>query len=83
MRGTGEMSEYPKLKVTHLIDGQRSEEMIHFEQAPYFLFNYDVIVAVEGEVIRSYEELVQLASRECFRGKDFLEVQMETIIAGG
>ena len=77
------MSEFPKLKVTHLIDGQRSEEIFDFEQAPYFLFNYDIIVAVEGEVIRSYEELVQLASQERFRDRDFLEVQMETVIAGG
>jgi hypothetical protein len=77
------MSEFPKLRVTHLIDGQRSEEMIDFEQAPHFLFNYDVIVAVEGEVIRTYEELVQLASRDHFKDRDFLEVQMETVIAGG
>ncbi len=66
-----------------MIDGQRSEEMIDFEQAPYFLFNYDVIVAVEGEVIRTYEELVQMASRDRFKDRDFLEVQMETVIAGG
>jgi hypothetical protein len=79
----GQVSGFPKLKVTHVIDGQPSREMIEFEQAPHFLFNYDVIVAVEGEVIRTYEELVQLASRDCFRGRDFLEVQMETIIAGG
>ena len=77
------MSGFPKLKVTHLIDGQRSEEMIDFEQAPHFLFNYYVIVAVEGEVIRTYEELVQLASQDRFREKEFLEVQMETVIAGG
>jgi len=77
------MSEFPKLKVTHLIDGQRSEEMIDFEQAPHFLFNYDVIVVVEGEVIRTYAELVQLATRDRFKDRDFLEVQMETIIAGG
>ncbi len=66
-----------------MIDGQRSEEMIDFEQAPHFLFNYDVIVAVEGEIIRTYEELVQLASRDRFKDRDFLEVQMETVIAGG
>ena len=77
------MSEFPKLKVTHLIDGQPSEEMIDFEQAPHFLFNYDVIVAVEGEVIRTYEELVQLANRDRFKDRDFLEVQMETVITGG
>ena len=77
------MSEFPKLKVTHLIDGQRSEEIFDFEQAPQFLFNYDVIVAVEGEVVRTYEELVQLATRGNFKDRDFLEVQMETVIAGG
>jgi len=77
------MSEFPKLKVTHLIDGQRSEEIFDFEQAPHFLFNYDVIVAVEGEVVRTYEELVQLATRDNFKDRDFLEVQMETVIAGG
>ena len=77
------MSEFPKLKVTHLIDGQRSEEIFDFEQAPQFLFNYDVIVAVEGEVVRTYEELVQLATRDNFKDRDFLEVQMETVIAGG
>ena len=77
------MSRFPKLKVTHRIDGQPSREIIEFEQAPYFLFNYDVIVAVEGEVIKSYEELVKLASRDCFKGREFLDVQIETIIAGG
>ena len=77
------MSKFPKLKVTHSIDGQLSQEFLDFEQAPYFLFNYDVIVAVEGEVIKSYEELVKLASRDRFKDREFLDVQIETIIAGG
>jgi hypothetical protein len=77
------MTEFPKLKVTHWIDGQRSQDILDFEQAPYFLFNYDVIVAVEGEVIKSYEELVQVASRESFRNRDFIDVQIETVISGG
>jgi hypothetical protein len=45
------MSGFPKLKVTRWVDAQPSQEMIDFEQAPCFLFNYDVIVAVEGEVV--------------------------------
>ena len=77
------MSSFPKLKVTHWVDAQPSQEMIDFEQAPYFLFNYDVIVAVEGEVIYSYEDLVQLASQDRFKDREFLEVQLETIVAGG
>ncbi len=77
------MSGFPKLKVTHWIDGKASQEMLEFEQAPYFLFKYDVIVAVEGEVIRSYEELIKLASQDRFKERDFLDVQLETVIAGG
>ena len=77
------MSGFPKLKVTHWIDGKTSQEIIDFEQAPHFLFNYDVMVVVEGEVIRSYEELVRLASQARFKDRDFLDVQLETMIAGG
>ena len=77
------MPTFPKLKVTHWVDAQPSQEMIDFEQAPYFLFNYDVIVAVEGEVVYSYEDLVQLASQDRFKGRDFLEVRLETIVSGG
>ena len=77
------MSEFPKLKVTHMIDGHPSLEILEFEQAPDFLFKYDVIVAVEGEVIKSFEELIQLASQDRYKDREYLEVQMETIIAGG
>ena len=77
------MSKFPRLRITHSIDGQLSREIIDFEQAPHFLFHYDVIVAVEGEVIKSYDELIELASRDCFREREFLDVQIETVIAGG
>ena len=77
------MSRFPKLKVTHWIDGKTSQEILEFEQAPYFIFKYDVIIAVEGEVIKSYEELVQLASQDKYRDREFLDVQLETIIGGG
>ena len=42
-----------------------------------------MIVAVEGEVIHSYEELLELASRDRHRDKDFLQVELETVIGGG
>ena len=58
------MSRFPELRVTHRIGGQPSREIIEFEQAPHFLFNYDVIVAVEGKVIRSYDELTGPAAQE-------------------
>lgn len=77
------MSSFPKLKITHFIDGLPSQELIDFEQAPYFLFNYGVIVLVEGTLIKSYEELVQLASQDSYRDRDVLNVQMETVVEGG
>ena len=77
------MSGFPKLRVTHWIDGQPSQEILDFEQAPYFLFHYDMIVAVEGEVIHSYEDLLELASQDRHRDKDFLLVELETVIGGG
>ena len=77
------MSRFPKLRVTHSIDGQLSQELLDFEQAPHFLFHYDVIVAVEGEVIKSYEELIEIASRDRYRDREVLDVQLETVIAGG
>ena len=77
------MSTFPKLKVTHWIDGQASREIFDFEQAPYFLFNYDHLVVVEGTLIRSYEELLELASQDPYKDREFLEVRLETIIGGG
>ena len=80
---TEKMSRFPRLKITHWIDGQATQEELEFEQAPDFLFNFDVLVVVEGTVVRSYEELISLASEEVHRGRPFLEVRMETIIGGG
>ncbi|MFH1487544.1 MAG: hypothetical protein ABII06_01450 [Pseudomonadota bacterium] len=77
------MPKFPKLKVTHWIDGQATREELEFEQAPDFLFNFDVLVVVEGTVVRSYEELLALASEDAFRDRAFLEVRMETVIGGG
>ena len=77
------MPRFPKLKVTHWVDGRPSQEILEFEQAPYFLFHYDMIVAVEGEVIHSYEDLVQLASQVRHKDKEFLEVELETVLGGG
>lgn len=77
------MPRFPKLKVTHWVDGRPSEEILDFEQAPYFLFHYDMIVAVEGEVIHTYEDLVKLASQARHRDKEVLEVKLETILGGG
>lgn len=80
------MSELPKLKIKKHFGGYPLEEKIcEFEQAQNFLSNYwaSVIVAVEGQVTRSYEELVQLATKDCYKDKEFLEVGLYPTAGGG
>ena len=77
------MAELPKLKVK----GFRSdvpEEIRDFEQARYFPFSLDgLVIAVEGNVVRDYEDIVQLAAQQHNKGKEFLEVMFLPIIEGG
>jgi hypothetical protein len=78
------MSKLPKLKVKKPF-GYPFEEIRNFEEAQYFLFNYgdNAIVIVEGKVINSYEELVQLAAQASYKDKEFLEVELLPAVIGG
>ena len=74
----------PKLKVTNWSSGSPVEEMVDFEKAREFLdFNPSVSVKVEGEVLVAYDELVRLARREHFQGREYLEVEIMPLISGG
>jgi len=77
------MAGYPKFKVTHWIDGQADRDVFEFEQARNFFSSYDILVVVEGTIVKSYEELMELAASAENKDKEFLEVRMETIIGGG
>jgi hypothetical protein len=77
------MARYPKLKVTHWIDGQADRGIFQFEQARNFFLSYDVLVVVEGTIVKSYAQLMELAAGAEYRDKEFLEVRIETIIGGG
>jgi len=78
------MSKLPKLKVKRPC-GYPVEEIHDFEQAKYFLFGYgpNTFVIVEGRVINSYQELIQLATQDYCKDKEFLEVILEPAIGGG
>ena len=76
------MTELPELKVTGL-GWDVSEKIQDFKQAKHFPFGHDVIIVAEGEVIRSYEDLVQLVAQERYKDKKFLEVMFLPIIVGG
>lgn len=78
------MTGLPKLKI-HKPFGYPLEETVDFDKAQYFLFNYgsSVIVAVEGEIMNSYDELLEFAKREHNVGKELLEVWVFPEVDGG
>jgi hypothetical protein len=78
------MSDLPKIKVIRPA-GYPSGEIRELEQARYFLFSYGsgTIVVIDGQVVNSYEELVQLASQEHYRDREFLEAMVAPLFSGG
>ncbi len=80
------MSELPKLKVKTWPRGYpRVRETIRdFEQAKDSLhFDFNHIITVEGKEIACYEELVQLATKEGYKDKEFLKVEIVSLMCGG
>ncbi len=76
------MEKAPKLKITGL-GWDASGGLHNLEEAQYFSFNEDMIVTVEDQVVNSYEEILQLASHEPYKDKEYLEVVFLPVIVGG
>jgi hypothetical protein len=76
------MSQLPKLKIK-LPLGNPSEDVCELEQAKYRLNFDDGVLMVEGQTVHSYDELVQLATQDNYKNKDFLEVVLLQVIEGG
>ena len=81
------MSKLLKLKIKWWSAGHEEEETTcDFEQAKDTIFSHglEVLIFVEHQMITSYEGLVQLASEEQYKDKEFLEVVLvPTAIPGG
>jgi hypothetical protein len=76
------MVNKPKLKVSGLgwdFDG----EVLEFEQARLFPYDGGALIAAEGIVITSYEELEKIAEIEPYKDKPFLEIIFLPIMVGG
>jgi len=79
------MSRFPKLKVKWWsLEGQQ-EETCAFEQAKDIIFGNRAwsIALAEGEMIKSYEELVQLAALDQHKDKEVLNVTLIVPVIGG
>jgi hypothetical protein len=74
----------PKLRI-RLPSDHEAQDVCGVEEARY-RFNWGrdpFLVVVEGQVVRSFEELLDLASQDRFTVKEFLEVEIQPLLAGG
>ena len=76
------MSNLPKLKVKKQAWNDNSEIM-EFEQAKTFPYEEEIVISVEGTQIGSYRDLLEFASRDDQKGKEYLEIMILPMILGG
>jgi len=80
------MAKLPKFKIKwQTIDGEEKESICDLGQAKAMIFgswSWGLIVA-EGELVRSYEELSELANRTEHRNKKALNVLLLDPAVGG
>jgi PDZ domain-containing secreted protein len=74
-------SQMPKLLVK--VFGDPGEDICELEDAKYFLSFADRIIVVDGQDIRSYDELVKIVSQEKYKDQELIEVVQIPAIAGG
>ena len=74
----------PKLKIKSLF-GNIDDDICELEQAKQRFFSHpqDILFLVEGQVVSTYEELVKLASREDYKDREFLQVELLPSLIGG
>ena len=71
----------PKLLIK--VFGDPGEDMCELEEAKYLLDFAGQIIVVDGKSIRSYDELVKIASEDKYRNQEFIEVVQVPPVAGG
>ena len=79
------MSELPKLRISWHPRNPNEETTCGFENAKDIVFGHglDVLIFVEGQLITSYEGLLELAGQDRFRNRDTLKVMLVSVVAGG
>jgi hypothetical protein len=71
----------PKLLIK--VFGDPGEDMCELEEAKYFIDFSRQIIVIDGQQIRSYDELAKVASQEKYRNQEFIEVVQVPAITGG
>ena len=77
------MSKLPKLKVK-LPDGDPHEVICELEETKHRFNNVtEGFLVVEGHIMTSYEQLIQLASQPEYKHSEFLNGEIIRFVAGG
>ena len=80
------MSKLPKLKVKWWsLGGGQEETTCHLEEAKDIVFGNRAwtVAFAEGEMIKSYEELIQLATSDEHKDKETLNLTLIVPVIGG
>ena len=78
------MGTFPKLKIKLPFENE-ARDICSLEQAQYH-FNWGhepYLIAVEGQIINSFDDLLELAKQDRFKEREFLEVELQPLLAGG
>jgi hypothetical protein len=65
------------------IFGDPGEDICALEDAKYIFDFANQIFVIDGQNIRSYDELVQIASQDRYRDLEFIEVIQIPAVTGG
>ena len=76
------INRLPKIKIK-LPPGYPEEEAFDLEEARDRLNFERGVVAVDGQRVPSYVELVRLASQDKYKNKEYIEVVVALFAAGG
>jgi hypothetical protein len=74
----------PKLRV-RLPSDHEAQDVYSIEEARY-RFNWGrdpFLIVVEGRHVSSFDELLDLVRQERFKGRPFLDVEIQPLLAGG
>ncbi len=77
------MKKASKLKI-RLPFGHQDDIICELVDAKYrFSFDSDLVVVVEGQAVKSFDELIKIANRQDLKKKEFIEVKLFPLFAGG
>ena len=78
------MSKLPRLKINWQ-EGSQSDETYELDRVKELIFDQGpgVLVFVEGQLINSHEELVQLVAQERYQNREWLWVFLVPRTIGG